>query len=156
MDKQELYQQMILSHNKKPKNYGKLENYNFIADGFNPLCGDHYRLYLLVNDNTIEEISFEGEGCAISKASASMMTESVKGKKIDEIETIFNDFHLLITGKLNPEADEHKLGKLAVFSGVCKYPSRIKCAILSWHTMKKAVNTPKETFNEEDFIKTED
>ncbi len=137
----ELYQQVILEHNRKPKNFHKLNPYTNYAEGFNPLCGDHFHVYLNINDDgMIEEISFEGEGCAISKSSSSMMTTFLTGKHIDEVKPLLEEFQQLITGKLNPEIDEHHLGKLAIFSGVQKYPSRVKCAILSWHAIKGALD----------------
>ena len=137
----ELYQQVILEHNKNPKNFKKLPNATHFAEGYNPLCGDHLFVYLNV-DNTgiIKEVSFEGSGCAISKASASMMTQSLKGMKLDDAQKLFEEFHNLVTGKLNPEKDANSLGKLAIFSGVWQYPARIKCAVLSWHTMNGAIN----------------
>src|SRR3989338_3140928 len=136
----ELYQEVILEHNKKPRNFKKLENATHAAEGYNPLCGDHFNIYLHINnDNTIDDISFEGDGCAISRASASMMTTSLKGKKIEEAKNLFEEFHRLITGKLNPDKEPHKLGKLAIFSGIWHFPARVKCASLSWHKMKGAL-----------------
>ena len=140
----ELYQEVILEHNKKPRNFKKLENATHAAEGYNPLCGDHLNIYLHINnDNTIDDISFEGDGCAISRASASMMTTSLKGKKIEEAKNLFEEFHRLITGKLNPDKEPHKLGKLAIFSGIWHFPARVKCASLSWHTMKGALDHEK-------------
>ena len=140
----ELYQEVILEHNKKPRNFKKLENATHAAEGYNPLCGDHLNIYLHINnDNTIDDISFEGDGCAISRASASMMTTSLKGKKIEEAKNLFEEFHRLITGKLNPDKEPHTLGKLAIFSGIWHFPARVKCASLSWHTMKGALDHEK-------------
>ncbi|HBR15879.1 MAG TPA: SUF system NifU family Fe-S cluster assembly protein [Candidatus Omnitrophica bacterium] len=136
----ELYQQVILEHNKKPRNFKKLENATHSAEGYNPLCGDHLMVYLHVNNaQTIEDISFEGDGCAISKASASMMTSTLKGMKIEDAQKLFEQFHRLVTGELDPGQEENTLGKLAVFSGIWHFPARVKCAILSWHTMKGAL-----------------
>lgn len=136
----ELYQQFILEHNKNPKNFKKLDNATHMAEGYNPLCGDHLTVYLHINDdNIIEDISFEGDGCAISKASTSMMTATLKGKPIDEAKDLFQQFHKLIIGKLDPDKDEHTLGKLAVFSGIWHFPARVKCASLAWHTMNGAI-----------------
>ena len=145
----ELYQQVILEHNKNPRNFKKLENPTHTAEGYNPLCGDHLTVYLHVNnDAIIEDISFEGDGCAISKASASMMTTTLKGKSVDEAKTLFWQFHRLITGELNPEEDENTLGKLAVFSGIWHFPARVKCASLSWHTMNGAIEHQKTVSTE--------
>lgn len=136
----ELYQQVILEHNKKPRNFGKLADATHRAEGYNPLCGDHLVVYLRVScDNMIEDISFEGDGCAISKASTSMMTAALKGKSVGEARDLFRQFHRLITGALNPDKEEHTLGKLAVFSGIWHFPIRVKCASLAWHTMNGAI-----------------
>ncbi len=136
----ELYQQVILEHNKKPRNFGKLSPSTHFAEGYNPLCGDHLMIYLDINkDNVVERISFEGDGCAISRASASMMTSAVKGKSVPEVLSLFQEFHDLVTGTLNPEEQAHHLGKLTIFSGIWQYPSRVKCAILAWHTLKGAL-----------------
>lgn len=137
----DLYQQVILEHNKKPKNFGKLEGATHQAEGFNPLCGDHLWIYVVVGaDDRIEKVSFEGSGCAISKASASMMTVSLQGKTIDEAKLLFGEFHKLLLGELNPEKDPHQLGKLKIFSGIWQYPARVKCAALSWHAMNGALD----------------
>ncbi len=136
----ELYQQTILEHNRNPRNFKKLDDATYAAEGYNPLCGDHLWIYMKVNDqNVIEELSFEGQGCAISKASASMMTTALKGKSIDEARVLFHEFHSLVKGDLKPDTQENHLGKLAVFSGIWQYPSRVKCASLSWHTMHGAL-----------------
>jgi len=137
----ELYQQVILEHNKRPKNYMKLEPCTHQAEGYNPLCGDHLNVYLRVNaEGVIEELSFLGDGCAISKASASMMTMSLKGKTVEAARSLFDEFHQLLTRELDPLKDAHHLAKLTVFSGIWKYPSRVKCAVLAWRTMKGALD----------------
>ena len=145
----ELYQQVILEHNKKPRNFGKLETPTHTAEGYNPLCGDHLTVYLKVNkDNVIEDATFEGDGCAISKASSSMMTTSLKGKTVNEAKVLFEQFHQLIIGKLNPDKDKHVLGKLAIFSGIWHFPARVKCASLPWHTVKGALENEKTVSTE--------
>lgn len=135
----ELYQQVILDHNKKPRNFHRLENANRSADGYNPLCGDQLSVYLHVEDDQVKEVSFEGSGCAISKASASMMTQAVKGKTKQEAETLFNEFHRMATGELDEENEPNHLGRLKIFAGVRDFPARVKCATLSWHTMHAAL-----------------
>jgi len=135
----DLYQEVILDHNKSPRNFRKLEGANRTAEGYNPLCGDKVTIYIHVEDRVIKEISFEGSGCAISKASASMMTESLKGKSTAEAETIFERVHQMLTGEPGPRADSRDLGKLAVLSGVWQFPARVKCASLSWHTLHAAL-----------------
>ena len=145
----ELYQEVILEHNKKPRNFRRIENPTHVAEGYNPLCGDHVQVYLKVNDqNMIEDISFEGSGCAISTASASMMTAFLKGKTLSDAETIFQQFHKLVIGELNPDRDPNDLGKLAIFSGIWHFPSRVKCASLSWHAMHGALNQQKTVSTE--------
>jgi nitrogen fixation NifU-like protein len=135
----ELYQQVILDHNKKPRNFRKLETANRTAEGYNPLCGDQLTVYLQLEDDLVKDISFEGSGCAISKAAASMMTQSLKGKTRDEAETLFNEFHRMVTGELDEESTPNHLGRLTIFSGVREFPARVKCASLSWHTMHAAL-----------------
>ena len=135
----DLYQEVILDHNKKPRNFRKLENANRSAQGFNPLCGDQLDVYLQIEDDQVKDVSFEGSGCAISKASASMMTQAVKGKTKVEVETLFNEFHRMAMGELDEENEPNNLGKLKIFSGVRDYPARVKCATLSWHTMHAAL-----------------
>jgi nitrogen fixation protein NifU and related proteins len=141
MARDELYQQTILEHNRNPRNFKKLDGATHVAEGYNPLCGDHLWVYMTINkDQVIEEAAFEGSGCAISKASASMMTASLKGKTTSEAEVLFKEFHELVIGQLKPDAQpDHHLGKLAVFSGIWQYPSRVKCASLGWHTMHGAL-----------------
>lgn len=136
----ELYQQVILDHNKKPRNFHKLETANRNAEGYNPLCGDQLIVYLQVEGDVVRDISFEGSGCAISKASASMMTQTVKGKSKEEAELLFNEFHRMVTGELDEALEPHHLGRLTIFSGVREFPARVKCASLSWHTMHAALN----------------
>ncbi len=136
----ELYQQVILDHNKKPRNFRKLENANHSAEGFNPLCGDQLTVYLSLEDDAVKEITFEGSGCAISKAAASMMTQAVKGKSKQEAEQLFSEFHGMVTGKLDEETAPNGLGNLKIFSGVREFPVRVKCASLPWHTMHAALN----------------
>jgi nitrogen fixation NifU-like protein len=144
----ELYQQVILDHNKKPRNFHKLEAANRTAEGYNPLCGDQLTVYMQLEDGVVKDVSFEGSGCAISKAAASMMTQSVKGKTKEEAETLFNEFHQMVTGALDEEATPNHLGRLTIFAGVRDYPARVKCASLSWHTMHAAL-TGEETVSTE-------
>lgn len=144
----ELYQQVILDHNKKPRNFKKLEGANHVAEGVNPLCGDHLTVYLSLDDDTVKEIAFEGSGCAISKASASMMTQAVKGKGKAQAEQLFNEFHQMVTGELNEENDENELGNLRIFAGVREFPVRVKCATLPWHTLHAALNNEETTSTE--------
>jgi nitrogen fixation protein NifU and related proteins len=137
-DLDDLYQEVILDHGRKPRNFHKLADANHEAEGLNPLCGDHFKLYVKVDGDKIADIGFEGSGCAISKASASLMTLSVKGKSVREAEDLFERFHRLVTeGPGSVPASE--LGKLAALSGVCEFPTRVKCASLVWHTLKNAL-----------------
>ena len=139
-DLRELYQATILGHNKKPRNFRVLEDATHEADGHNPLCGDQLTLYARVGDDgQVEEIAFQGSGCAISKASASLMTDFAKGKSIPEIEKDFDRFHELVTSSPSEEAKTDGLGKLAVFAGVREYPMRVKCATLAWHALRSAL-----------------
>jgi nitrogen fixation NifU-like protein len=138
-DLRDLYQEVILDHHRKPRNFHKIEHANRQADGFNPLCGDKLSVYMQVENGVIRDIGFVGTGCAISTASASMMTESLKGKTEAEAEAIFERFHQLVTDHSEPQPDPAALGKLAVFSGVREYPVRVKCATLAWHTMRAAL-----------------
>lgn len=143
MTTQDLYQQVIIEHHKKPRNFRKIDPATHQAEGFNPLCGDHLWVYMNISGDpatgTIDDISFEGDGCAISKASASMMTQALKGKSVDEAKAIFADFHKLVIGQLDPQKDQNVLGRLAIFSGIWKFPARVKCAALAWHTMNGAL-----------------
>ena len=135
-DLRELYQEVIFDHNRKPRNFHALEDANHVAHGHNPLCGDELTVFLRVVDDTIADVSFEGHGCAISKASASLMTEAVKGRPIAEVEALFRDFHALLTDV--PPADRD-FGKLQVLAGVRDFPARVKCATLAWHTLHNAL-----------------
>jgi nitrogen fixation protein NifU and related proteins len=144
----ELYQQVILDHNKKPRNYHKLEAADKMAEGYNPLCGDQLTVYMQLDGELIKEVSFEGSGCAISKASASMMTQSIKGKTRHEVETLFNEFHQMVTGTLDEEKTQNNLGRLKIFAGVRDFPARVKCATLSWHTMHAALEDQKSVSTE--------
>ncbi len=140
----ELYQQTILEHNRHPRNLRKIEGATHVAEGYNPLCGDHLWVYMKVNSGgVIEDAAFEGSGCAISKASASMMTSSLKGKSVQEAKVLFEEFHKLVMGELKPDEQSNHLEKLTVFSGIWKYPARVKCASLSWHTMHGALEKAK-------------
>ena len=141
----DLYQQLIIDHNKNPNNYYELKNANHVAEGHNPLCGDEIIIYIVINNDSIDDIAFTGSGCAISKASASIMTNELKGLKIKEANELFNKFHLLATEVNHLDS----LGKLCVLAGVHKYPSRVKCATLAWHTFQGAIN------NSNEIIKTE-
>jgi nitrogen fixation NifU-like protein len=144
----ELYQQVILDHNKKPRNFRKLETANHSAEGYNPLCGDQLTIYLNLEDDTVKEVGFEGSGCAISKASASMMTQAVKGKSKEETEKLFQEFHSMVTGELNEETQENNLGNLKIFAGVREFPVRVKCATLPWHTLHAALHKEEQVSTE--------
>jgi nitrogen fixation NifU-like protein len=144
----ELYQQVILDHNRSPRNFGSLADANRAAEGYNPLCGDQIRVYLDVDGDMIRDIRFEGSGCAISRAAASMMTATLKGKKVAEAEDLFDRFRRMLTAD-PARADTTGLGKLAVFSGVCEFPSRIKCATLPWHTVHAALRGQRERVSTE-------
>jgi nitrogen fixation NifU-like protein len=138
----ELYQQVILDHNRNPRNFHALENPTHECHGVNPLCGDDITVYLDVDAEaqTIREVSFQGSGCAISKASTSLMTSFLKGKTLEEARVIFNEFHKMVLGEFDPEKQENHLGKLKLFFGIREYPSRTKCASLAWHTMIGALD----------------
>ncbi len=135
----ELYQEVILDHNKSPRNFRKMESPDRKVEGYNPLCGDHYTLFLKMEGDIIKDISFEGAGCAISTASASVMSSVVKGKSKAEAEAMFSSFHKLVTGEFDPAENLDRLGKLAAFSGVSEFPARVKCASLAWHTLHAAL-----------------
>ncbi len=137
----ELYQQVILDHNKKPRNFRKLEGAQYTAEGYNPLCGDQITLYLQLEGDVIKDVGFQGSGCAISKASASMMTDAIKGKSRGEAEALFHKVHRMLTGESEVRPEE--VGKLAVLSGVCEFPTRVKCATLAWHTLNAALKGEK-------------
>lgn len=134
----DLYQEIILEHSKTPRNFRAMEGANHQAEGYNPLCGDHYTVFLDLAGDSIRDISFQGSGCAISKASASMMSQALKGKTMAQAEELFSQFHRIITG--DPSGDESSLGKLEVFAGVANFPTRIKCATLAWHTLQAALH----------------
>jgi nitrogen fixation protein NifU and related proteins len=144
----ELYQQVILDHNKKPRNFRKLENANHSAEGYNPLCGDQLTIYLDLENGQVKDVGFEGSGCAISKAAASMMTQAVKGKSKEQAESLFNEFHSMVTGELNEETEENNLGNLKIFAGVREFPVRVKCATLPWHTLHAALNQQEQVSTE--------
>jgi nitrogen fixation NifU-like protein len=133
----DLYQEVILDHNRRPRNFRVIEPATARQEGYNPLCGDRLTLYLTIDGDVIEDVSFQGSGCAISKASASLMTDQVKGKTVEQARELFDRFHAMITS--NPEAPADDLGKLNVLAGVREFPTRVKCASLAWHTMKAAV-----------------
>ena len=135
-DLRELYQEVIFDHNRSPRNFHKMDDADRVADGHNPLCGDQLTLYVRLKDGVIDEVSFVGHGCAISTASASLMTEAVKGHTIAEVEALFRDFHALLTGEPPQGRD---FGKLEVLSGVREFPVRVKCATLAWHTLHNAL-----------------
>ena len=142
----ELYQQVILDHNRKPRNFREMADATHSCKGFNPLCGDKLNLFMkLDGGGKIEDISFEGSGCAISKASASMMTEFLKGKSGEELRVIFDEFHRMVMGEFEPKGTDHHLGKLKIFQGVRDYPARTKCATLPWHTLICALDKKQET-----------
>jgi nitrogen fixation NifU-like protein len=140
----ELYQQVILDHNKKPRNFRKIEHATKKSEGFNPLCGDRIVIYVQMDGDEVRDVSFEGSGCAISKASASIMTESVKGKSRAEIDALFKRVHQMLTAPPDASVDVDGLGKLAAFSGVREFPVRVKCATLAWHTLKSALQGQRE------------
>lgn len=144
----ELYQEVILDHSKNPRNFRQLEGASHVAKGHNPLCGDRLTLYVVLEDGVITDVAFQGAGCAISTASASMLTERLKGKTEAEAEKIFGAFHELLTGK-DPVAGDEELGKLAVFAGVREFPVRVKCATLAWHTLKAALSQHEEAVSTE-------
>lgn len=145
----DLYQEIILDHNKRPRNFHKMEHANHHADGYNPLCGDKVTVYLHIENDRIADVSFDGKGCAISTASASLMTETVKGKTLDEVKTMFHSFHDLVTGHKDPETCEVCVGKLKVLGGVRRFPMRVKCATLCWHTLNAALDSNEQTVSTE-------
>ena len=134
----DLYQEILLEHNSKPRNFRKVEEANQTSEGYNPLCGDQITLYLKVVDGVIDDVGFQGSGCAISRASASMMTQNIKGQSVERAQEIFDAFHHMIT-EPGSELDYDTLGDLETLSGINEYPTRIKCAVLAWHTMKAAL-----------------
>jgi nitrogen fixation NifU-like protein len=147
-DLRELYQQVILDHNKNPRNFRELSNPTSRVEGYNPLCGDHYTVFLQVDGDTIKDLSFTGSGCAISKASASVMSSTLKGKSKEDAGRLFDTFHKLVTGDTSG-LDAADLGRLAAFSGVSEFPARVKCATLAWHTLRTALEGEKDTVSTE-------
>jgi nitrogen fixation NifU-like protein len=147
-DLRELYQQVILDHNKNPRNFRDMPDATNRVDGYNPLCGDHYTIFLKTDGDTIQDVSFTGSGCAISKASASVMSSTIKGKSKEEADRLFDTFHALVTGDQSglSAAD---LGRLAAFSGVSEFPARVKCATLAWHTLRSALDGNDEKVSTE-------
>ena len=145
----DLYQEIILDHNRSPRNYRPMAGADRKVEAYNPLCGDHYTIYLRLRGVVIEEVSFEGAGCAISKASASLMSTMVKGKTTEEATRLFEIFHRLVTGGKLSAAEEEQIGKLAAFANVSEFPARVKCASLAWHTLKAALHGAN------DLVKTE-
>jgi nitrogen fixation NifU-like protein len=143
-DLRELYQELIIDHSKRPRNFRVLDGADRKAEGYNPLCGDKVTVYIDMEGERIADIGFEGKGCAISTASASVMTETIKGKTLAEVEALFEVFHNLVTGKPPADGKTPELGKLAVFSGVSEFPARVKCAILAWHTLHAALEASTE------------
>lgn len=137
---QELYQQVILDHNKNPRNYGEIADATNIAEGHNPLCGDHIQITAIIENDIIKDLKFKGSGCAISKASASIMSTLVIGKTVEEAKKLFNVFHKIVTSDIRDRIETIELGKMAVFAGVREYPARVKCASLSWHTLMQALD----------------
>lgn len=137
----DLYQEVILDHNRSPRNFRVMEHPTRSVEGYNPLCGDHYTIYVLVEGDIIRDVSFQGAGCAISKASASVMSSILKGKTTKEAEELFMNFHQLVTGGVDAEQEIERFGKLAAFSGVSEFPARVKCASLPWHTLHAALGS---------------
>ena len=144
----DLYQELILDHNARPRNFGELDDASHHAAGHNPLCGDTLDVFLQIDGDVVREVRFKGHGCAISKASASLMTDSIKGKTVAEVESLFGRFHELLAGDEALAGDISTLGKLAVFAGVREYPMRVKCATLAWHTVKAALSGEQKTSTE--------
>ncbi len=143
-DLRELYQQVIIEHNRSPRNFKELESADYTAEGYNPLCGDQITVYVIMDGDRVIDVSFKGSGCAISKASASLMTAAVKGKTRAEVEELFKRFRSMVTSDHGSEVDEEALGKLTVFSGVREFPVRVKCATLAWHTLRAALEGQSE------------
>jgi nitrogen fixation NifU-like protein len=145
-DLDELYQEVILDHNRRPRNFHALADASHMAEGYNPLCGDRLTLYLKVADGVVSDVSFEGAGCAISKASASLMTDAVKGRTVGEAQALFDRFHRMVTTPLGQQVED--LGKLSALAGVREFPVRVKCASLAWHTLKAAMANERRTSTE--------
>ncbi len=148
-DHRALYQEVILDHNRSPRNFRKMESADRKAVGYNPLCGDQYTVYVKMENDVIKEITFQGSGCAISKASASMMSTVLKGKTRAEMEVLFEKFHKLVTGRSDELGQQDSLGKLAAFAGVSEFPVRVKCAILAWHTVRGALEEKQKVVSTE-------
>ena len=148
-DLRELYQQVILDHNRNPRNFREIADPTVKVDGYNPLCGDHYTIFLQLDGETIRDVSFTGSGCAISKASASVMSSTIKGKNREFAENLFETFHKLVTGEATG-LSEAELGRLAAFSGVSEFPARVKCATLAWHTLKSGLTGEAEVVTTEE------
>ncbi len=140
----DLYQEVILDHNRSPRNFRAMENANRKAQGYNPLCGDQMTVYLKLEDGVIQDISFQGSGCAISKASASLMTAELKGKTESQAQQLFESVHKMLTGERGAQERGRAVGKLEILSGVCKFPARVKCASLAWHTVNSALQNEKK------------
>lgn len=145
-DLTDLYQEVILDHNRRPRNFRVLEHPSHDAEGYNPLCGDRLHLYLEVDGGIVKDVAFQGSGCAISKASASLMTDSIKGRSTEEVLSLFERFHQMVTTP--PESPVEDLGKLSVLAGVRQFPVRVKCASLAWHTLKAALQRESRTTTE--------
>jgi nitrogen fixation NifU-like protein len=152
-DLKQLYQEIILDHNKNPRNFGEIAAPTHKADGYNPLCGDRYTLYLQVEDNRIVDVGFDGAGCAISKSSASLMTSCLKGSTVEEAEQLFDNFHRMLVEDANPKDLPGKTCKIMALQGVKAFPTRIKCATLVWHTMKSALKGENEVTTESFLLK---
>jgi nitrogen fixation NifU-like protein len=148
-DLRDLYQEVILDHNKRPRNFRAIAPPNQKAEGYNPLCGDRITVYLRLNGDVIEDVAFEGSGCAISKASASLMTDALKGRTIGEADSLFTEFHHMVTAPADAPVETGRLDKLAVFAGVREYPVRVKCASLAWHTLRAALEAKHDVVSTE-------
>jgi nitrogen fixation NifU-like protein len=148
-DLRDLYQEVILDHNKNPRNFRKMDDANYVAEGKNPLCGDHFTIYLLIENDIVKEVAFEGSGCAISKASASIMSTILKGKTREEAEKLFQLFQKVVRGEIDAQAHLAELGKLAVFAGVAEFPVRVKCATLAWHAFHSALHGDQKEISTE-------
>ncbi len=148
-DLRELYQELILDHTRRPRNFGTIEEATCTAQGFNPLCGDALTLYLAIEDGLVRDVRFQGKGCAISTASASLMTEAIKGKTTDEVVALFKRFQEVVTSPTDSEIDLVELGKLAALAGVREFPLRVKCAVLAWHTLQAALSGRHATVSTE-------
>lgn len=145
MDVRDLYRELIVDHNRNPRNFREIAGPVQTAEGFNPLCGDRLTVFLTTEGDRILDLSFRGVGCAISVASASLMTEHLKGKTTDEAQQMFEDMHAMLTGDLDSEVDENRMGKLMALAGVCEFPARVKCASLCWHTLRAAMQDDSST-----------